>query len=529
MALGYTRSVHEAARRSALDHVNRYFDRADSSVFRFRRFDLARVVAGGDPAENAWAHLVEFGVDRPDDWRQRDDFRHLPPAVQEELELWLAEQSLRFAHAVESRPSADEWRRALTVVDHVRAALPMAPLDAERLKLARRIDPRAARPAQAASPGTTWREQYLLGVEDELDQRPPEAERAHYDAVLRQRPNSFWGHYRAATVAYRLRDYNAVAEHLSLCINERPRNPALRVQLAGCLYELGRFDDALLACNKALQLDRDQPEPYLSRSFIRQRMGQHEGREEDIREYERLSRLHGKESLGQRRLVRFWPHHFDSTGQREGWDDDLPQRILAVDPDDLDAHIALASQLMETGRPKKAMHEFDEILRLEPDHIWALLSRALIGFKHQYTDGVACDLDRFLNHPRLGEFLRECPENHRQALTAFHLRAWIHQSRSRLPEATGVALSGLALAEQLGLMQAESHYTLARIYGEEARSQPERLRDACLHLCDALTYPCSYDVNERFEIDFAFGGEHVVLRPWLCANRPWAAPSTQGP
>lgn len=512
LAFGYTKTVQDAARRHAIERLTRYFDRSDSGIFRFRRFDVSRVVERGDPAENAVSHLAEFGVDQPGDWRQRDDFRYLPAARQEDLELWLAEQALRYAHAVQLRGGPSEWRRALATLDRMSERGAAGPMIAQRQNLARRLDIPDSSPSERAA--VPWQEEYLRGVEDELEQRRPQREQAHYQAMLTHRPRSFWGHYRAATVAYRLGDYRGAVGHLAFCIEQHPTNSALRVQLVGCLYELGRFEEALDACNKAVELDPSQPEPFLSRSFIRRRMGQDEARAEDIRQYERLSRQRGDGKLGERRLVWVLPHHFDDPTDESVWDNDLPRRILAVDPDDLDARTVLASQLMHAKKLDEAVRECDEILRVNPDHLWARLSRGSMRLKLQQR-GAGADFDVLLAHPRLEEFLRAYPPG----INAFLLRAWLLHEVDDVPQALEFVRDGLAYADRLGVNQAEFHYALARLHARAATDDPDHLVEAWTELSSLRASADSF--FDRFEGDPAFARQRCLLR---MACPPWRRP-----
>src|SRR5260370_28839930 len=154
-----------------------------------------------------------------------------------------------------------------------------------------------------------WVQHYILGVEAELYLDNQAAE-AHYLSALSERPNSFWGHYRAASAAFeqggmanwshwtansvadahlkkakseqllsRARAEEAAAaeafaraendkadarQHfadatppLKVCVDQRPDNPALRRQYAGCLFGQQRFQEAVDQCVKAVSLHPD--------------------------------------------------------------------------------------------------------------------------------------------------------------------------------------------------------------------------------------------------------------------------------
>ena len=151
--------------------------------------------------------------------------------------------SSRYGSAVRSgsvADSPDDWRRGLEVLDRVVALRPLGPLETQCRLLRRQLglpEPSAPNdPASGPNPPPRWMEEYLLGVEAE----PSTRQRTLWSIIrtcLQERPESFWGHYRAAAMAYRLRDPAAAADHLEHCIRRRPENAALRGQLAGCLYD----------------------------------------------------------------------------------------------------------------------------------------------------------------------------------------------------------------------------------------------------------------------------------------------------
>jgi tetratricopeptide (TPR) repeat protein len=463
-----------SARERALTNLARYWDHTGSGVFRFTRFDRWRSVGQGDPAEVAHDHLAHFEADGTGDWRRNEDVRDLPAPVRDEVEAWVLEQVLRYGRAVELRPDApDDWRRALSVVERDAAARPLAPLETQRRRLRRRLGlldaPQgSARTRQAVDPSYRWMDDYLRGVEAELDGRRSEEELAHYDDALRARPDSFWAHYRAASVAYRLGKYADAVGHLRQCTDLRPNNPALRVQTSACLFWLGRYDDALAACDKAIALDPNEPESYYTRWCIRQRMGQKEGSAADLHRFETLARRQGKDLRGRMRLLLLFARD-ESAGMVEG--DDLVRRLLEIDPDDVDARVMLADRLMRSGEYQKSADELGRVLLLNPDHLWARYTRAILfSTKLKKTDDLGREFSRLVEHPRFEEFLRDVP----LAVNAFHFLCWSHLKAGNVPKAQEAAQKGLAYSESLQVLGCESHYALARAYAAAAKTDPSR-------------------------------------------------------
>jgi tetratricopeptide (TPR) repeat protein len=328
-------------------------------------------------------------------------------------------------------------------------------------------------------------EEYLLGVEAE----PLRAEDAlmHYRNVLQQCSESFWGHYRAAAIAHRLHDPAGAIAHLEHCVARRPESSELRSQFAGRMYELGRFDAALEACNKALMLNPDRAESYRSRVFIREKLGQTEGLEDDINRFELLTRHLGKTPSWRLRLDWMLFHRRDRVGSFVVDSDmgDLPQRLLTADPEDVDLRTALAVQLYDTGQKEAALAEFGKVLEINPDHLRARYFRGGLLYEMDREEAEV-DFSYLLNHPRFGELLRESD----LTLHAFSYSSWLQLNRGETDRAILVALRGLEYARNAGSksIQGELHYALARGYAAAARSTPERLQNAAAH--SDLAYKC---------------------------------------
>ena len=505
-----------------------YFDRADSSASSASAArDLLRVVERGDPGRKRpkrhLSHFEAFSMPATGAWRA-EEFRDLPPCAssRRDLELWLGNKPCGSGAPFESPSSAHDRRNPLCSPSWSACSRYRPPVHSKSiagasaevsgcpkhlLHLAPRTRPAGWTNTCSAS-WTSW------------NSTSPRTSRATSSGPSRHGRNSFWGHYREATIAYRLGDYAVAVDHLNRCIEQRPGSPALRVQIAGCLYELDRFVEALEACDKALAADPDQPEPYLSRSFVRKRMGQEEGSAEDIRKFETLARKQGRSNLGESRLISVLPHHRDSGKDQDLWDNDLPRRILAVDPDDLDARMVLASQLMHKGDMKGALEQTEEILRLNPGHLWALYSRAyacLVLSRGKLHSDLRAQADRdfavFLSHPRLEEFLRE----NTHALRAYQLSAWSCLERKDFKQAELVALAGVDHAERFGELRGDLHFTLARVYAAEAGNDPVLLAKTFEQLAVALAIPCHVPtcLLDYFESDPAFDHCRAVIRPLL--------------
>ncbi len=525
-ALQFWDGMQRAARARALTNLLAYYDQPGSGVFRFRSYDAMRVIGRDDPAEVAKAHLAHFGLLDSDDWNQRESFRDLPRPIQEDLQLWLYEQVLRFAHAA-GKPgvSSDEKRRALGVVERAIARTSASPLETYRLRFRRELGLPDEPTPTAAEGAVRAVDEYLLGILDELEQHKASDEQVHYRKLLNDRPRSFWGHYRMATVAYRLHDFGAAVDHMKECIEQLPGSPDLRAQLAGCLYGQGRFAEALEACDRALAINPDHPEPYRTRSYVRRRMGQAEGSANDLKKFRELARKNTHLTLGESRLISLLPNPRDVSKDDSIENTDLPRRILAVDPDDLDARRLLATQLMLKGEMKEALEQAEELLRANPNFLWALYARANASMslsrgnlRPDLRANADRDLAALLSHPRLEEFLHDYP----QGLGAYQLSVWSSLERKDVQHAEQVALAGLEQAARLGVQKGDMHFTLARVYGLQSGSDPALLLKTFQQLCLTLSLPTQIHVLDRFEHDPAFVPCRAKLRLLLNEAFPFA-------
>ncbi len=222
----------------------------DPADYRFRRPSVAvrhdtkfpappnQVPEANDPREipTAVRALRDYGVFTSRDWRLRDDVRLLPTADREDLELWLLEQAYRYCRAlIDQTGSRADRDRALMILDHAGGSLATPAFTALRLRLQTKLDSRTFVPvADTGDPGwrtsestaaPAWLDEYLLGVAAEYDRAPEAAATEaldHYDNMLEYRPRSYWGHYRAAAMCYRLGRNDEAASHLRHCLKRRP-------------------------------------------------------------------------------------------------------------------------------------------------------------------------------------------------------------------------------------------------------------------------------------------------------------------
>ena len=533
-------------RDKALDKLAAILDRADSGAFSFRKLGQWRVDELGDPAEGAGRQLERYGASSDVDWRSREDVRSLPGRDREELEAWLLEQAFRRAVALADRPDREDWGRAEALLAMTVARAPLAPLTELRLTLRHRLQLPPPGPPAAATPAPpAWLGSYLAGVAAE----PLHAREAlgHYRDALRGRPGLFWAHYRAAAVACRIDEYPEAAEHLRDCVDRRPKNPALRAQLAAVLFRVeqdtppGRESpwppgSALAECDKALDIDPDFSEAIFTRALIRRASGQPEGVRADIGRFALLTRARGEApALALRMKSRF--HYGANYTTPTDADHSLTRQVLAEAPRDLDTRAILGSILVAEGREKDAVEEFEKVLGSDPDHLRARYLRA-IQFKRVQSPAALVEFAALIDHPRFEEVFREQPT----ALRAYHYVATDLLDRGRFAEALEVAGRALAHANRSRSFRSEilwarektanvsplsprgeTYYLIARIHAGAASSAGDREHmDPVIDNLDRA-FACSRSFREKwFATDHHFDrlrGEILARLPASPADR----------
>jgi len=542
----------------ALDKLARNWDDIESHAFQFQRPgsprlqnpDAPETLATATHALKEYGIIGEYGLIGHGDWRQRAEIGNLPEGDRHDLALWLMEQTFRFCRALGDRPdSPGDWRRAIAALDRVSTTPPLQAFETLRRRLHDRLaqsgtpHPQAQKQialppgpdAMTASlarrpPEPPWLEDYLLGVAAELEAEPdPEQALQHYDHLLTRSPDSFWGHYRAAVVCFQLQRWSQAARHLDCCLRRRSRSAALRGQFASCLGQLGKLDDALQECSRALDSAPDHAEFYRSRAFIRASLGQTEGLEDDLRRFEMLSRF----------LTRGFFR--DPPGQGEG--NPLPATVPAsqraldleldtgftaqpgdplvepeeIQPDELDARCNLAMTIMakagtnslrdeaaETDQSTPGAHsstpnalaiaaaELEKILTLDPQHTTARMTRMSQSLEQGRIQAARNDLDLVLNRPVLIAYLRKDPDHFR----FFCLMAKRFVRHGLIDEASRIADMAVSCSKELNQSRGLSHYYKAMVLSVAARSDWTQVIPAAKQLQQAI------HANDKFRAWF---------------------------
>ncbi len=144
--------------------LNKLMDSADPTVFRTRRYGSWQAEDPELVAEAARRHLKDYGVLDPGNWRLRDDVTPLEEADRLDLESWLLTQVWRLASVLADHPdSPDDWRRALTMLEHDPEWIKLAPFESFRRDLRNKLG-LADLPQGREAAAPRWLEQFARGL-----------------------------------------------------------------------------------------------------------------------------------------------------------------------------------------------------------------------------------------------------------------------------------------------------------------------------------------------------------------------------
>ncbi len=450
--------------------------------------------------------LMDYGViarvvgEEPGDWRLRDDLRNLPPTDREDLEVWLLERAYRYARALAAQAGAvADWRQAAEALDRAAGSQSITAFASLRRELASRpgvvVPPVAVSGPIRPSPG--WLDEHLLGFAAECQPSQPitgdpdaagrtAVERAleHYGRSLAYRPESFWGHYRAASAWFGLgREHMAEsARHLEYCLSRRPENAEILDQLAGRLVDLKQYARAMEYCDRGLRRTPRFAELYRTRIFARVDSGQTAGIDDDLRQFEKL---HGIVSPtwwnGRPRRVAETEALSIATplvpGSAPAFE---PRRPDRVGDDEIATRTGLAEKLHVAGRPELALKELEKvIMELAPDQLVSRVFRAQLAIEDGRFDEARRDLEVvFHQQSRLETQIRRDP----RWLDSLFIsaRALLHAQRPG--DARWVIDKAREMAIQSQQRVGRAHYFSAEVYAVLAATDPTYLDQAVFQL-----------------------------------------------
>ena len=308
----------------------------------------------------------------------------------------------------------------------------------------------------------------------------------HYAASLALRPDSYWGHYRAAGMCYGLGRIPEAAGHLEECLQRRPENPVLLGQLAGCLVVLKRYPEALEVCDQALERAPDQAEFYRTRAFIRAKLGHTGGLADDLWQYHSRRHtgdlptspiFHDPANLTEL-PIEIWPAPLGGRDAAE----ELAAEELA--PGEVEKRLRLADAIRDAGDFTAAQTELDKILRSNPDDIPTRMKQVEYAIRDRRFEVARRELDVVLNHPAVIDHLRETPIN---GLTPFFVVTHRYLQADQRDEAEKVARRASELAGRTtGRDLAKAQYNLAQVLAVKGRTDPRFIQPAAELLAQAF-------------------------------------------
>lgn len=529
----------------AIRKVGRYLDDTTSHAFQFQRPGSTRLQnpRSADQIEGATHALKDYDVLENADWRNGDAIRYLPARERDELRLWLTEQAFRYGLALRDRSDVPaDWMLAIETLDRVDTTPPLRALVSLRSRLIDKLagsgillpEPRERSFSTPSHPRSDWVDQYLLGVDAELAGGPPAAgdddatgaglALEHYQRMLAEKPESFWGHYRAAVVCFRLGQWKMAAGHLNYCLKVHPKNAALRGQYASCLWKIGDLKDALEECNRAIELAPNQPEFYQSRAFVLAKRNEIGSIETDLDRFYLLRRSLGRPFFRTppvQRLAAVRPSGIPAsrrvldleTSPDFKPDPDDPQAIPEeTDPDELTASTVLAETIFKSSRsvlendpaeiglspPSSpspadsrrtevlaiAAGELDRVLALNPDLLNARRERMMQFLIQGRLKEAQADLELVLNHPRLAEQLQRDP---REEFEFFRLAARRFARYGLSDDSLRIVDKMTLMADQLKTQRGRTRYSRATVLALTAGEDAGQIDHAARLLAKAIS------------------------------------------
>jgi tetratricopeptide (TPR) repeat protein len=354
-ALGVDVSHHRAETLPATETAKRHFE---AQVPLLRQALLPYEVLGHDD----WGATLEGG------WLPRDQIEYVRATVYEEL-LRLAAALLRLNEADRSRLNLSREaavREALLCVEKAEGArLPTQAFYVLRGRCRKALGQEAAAQADRQRADQTAP---TIAMDHELRGRAaydakklPEAVQA-FQAALRLDPANFW---LLMWLGYCLCDLGKGPEHFagaagvfSGCILKRPDHAQAYVCRAIAYHKLGRCEEALADCARAIELGPNNAHARTVRGLAYLTLGQWDKAIADCSEAIRLDRKSAAAWGGRGKVY---------SGLRQ-WGQALADLTTALE---LDPKIAQHWNLRgwvyaNIGRPEKAIADYSEAIRLEP-------------------------------------------------------------------------------------------------------------------------------------------------------------------
>lgn len=477
--LGY-QSVRAAQRRAALRRLDSLWSAREPGVFRFEWVGSWRQEDPVEVGEIANRILNQFDALETGNWRGRDDFAVLPESRRLDLELWLLEHTWKYARVLGDRGDPGQIRRARSLLEHDATWAHLESFARERVRLSEILG--EATPASLAV-NQPMLDAYARGLA--LEPRHARSAREAFLEAVALAPDSFWVNYRLAACECRLGRYAEAADRLAVCLRSQPANAALWTQRAACLLQAGSDSDAEQACNRALALAPDSIDAQHTSALLHAWRGHLDGVEKSLEHFGWLSgRVHALKRWDLLVVI-------DYALRRQAGDRPSIEEQPRLGGSELDNAIthALRGYLSECdGKWLDAIHEYDQALLANADHLWALYRRgqvfAILRDRRSLEDCRA-----LVEHDRAEELFGQVP----QALRVFGslLRESSRAATKVIGERAAFRKRAVALATQaldlarLGGNRAaivETEVLLARTIAQTTQSLKDSAATIASHL-----------------------------------------------
>ncbi|MBV8707343.1 MAG: tetratricopeptide repeat protein, partial [Acidobacteriaceae bacterium] len=163
-----------------------------------------------------------------------------------------------------------------------------------------------------------------------------------------------------AQLLLRREDFTQAADVIDLALSAHPQDPQLTLALGVARYGQRRFDDAITAFLKVIQLDPSVEQPYLFLGRTLEQAGEH--LPQITKAYEEWAAREPQNAKAQLLLAKalLTENHRSERAQ------DLLQKSIALDSADWESHYQLGTMLADKRDWAAAAKEFNRSIELDP-------------------------------------------------------------------------------------------------------------------------------------------------------------------
>ncbi len=173
--------------------------------------------------------------------------------------------------------------------------------------------------------------------------------------------------FLVAQVAQNIKSYDAAAEFLRLCLEERPNLPFLHRSLASVLEMGGKTDEAIASANRAIEINPQDVEAHSTLAWVFTHSSQYQ---KAIEKYEQMLRDFGDNPDDARSTRYMLSNVYVQTGQYQKAIEEY-ERLLKDFGDNAEVarrtRLMLSNVYVQTGEMEKSEQVLEEILKEHPD------------------------------------------------------------------------------------------------------------------------------------------------------------------